>query len=63
MNVSPLRWLAVIPLVPAAPLLFFGLLWLAPVQLLVGLGLVLVGAALWRLLADEWNAWPFHARV
>ena len=63
MNVSPLRWLAVIPLVPAALFLFFGLLWLAPVQLLVGLGSVLVAAALWRLFAGEWNAWPFHPRA
>jgi len=63
MKVSPLRWLAVLPLVPAAPFLFFGLLWRAPLQLGVGLSLVLVGAALWRLFAGEWNAWPFHARA
>ncbi len=63
MKVSSLRWLAVIPLVPAAPLLFFGLLWLGVVQLLVGLGLVTTAAALWRLFAGEWNAWPFHARA
>ncbi len=63
MKFSPLRWLAVLPLVPAAPFLFFGLLWLAPVQLGVGLGLVLVAAALWRLFAGEWNAWPFRVRA
>lgn len=61
MKLSWFRWLAVIPLVPAAPFLFFGLAWLAPVQLLVGLGLILLAAVLWRVFAGKWNAWPFHA--
>ena len=34
------RWLALVPLVPAVPLLFFGIIWLAAVQLVSGLLLV-----------------------
>jgi hypothetical protein len=63
LKVSWLRWLAIVPLVPAAPLLFFGLLWFAVVQLVSGFLLVAVAAAVWRMFAGEWEAWPFGERT
>jgi hypothetical protein len=49
-----LRWLAVIPLVPAVPFLFFGIMWTAAVQLSVGLALVFIAVAIWRAFSGEW---------
>ena len=49
-----LRWLALIPLVPAGPLLFFGLAWTAPVQLSIGIALVAFAAAIWRAFSGTW---------
>ena len=63
MKLSWLRWLAVVPLVPAVPLLFFGILWFAVVQVVSGLLLVALAAAMWRLFAGEWEAWPFGERA
>ena len=60
MKLSWLRWLAVVPLVPAVPLLFFGILWFAVVQVVSGLLLVALAAAMWRLFAGKWEAWPFE---
>lgn len=48
-----LRWLVVVPLIPAIPLLFFALLWRSWVQLLVGLALVALASAVWILFADD----------
>ena len=42
-----------------ASLLFFGFIWLAAVQLVSGLLLVALAAAIWRVFAGEWEAWPF----
>jgi hypothetical protein len=61
MKLSSLRWLAIAPLIPAVPLLFFGLLWLGVVQLLVGALLVGAAATTWRLSAGQWAAWPFES--
>ena len=49
-----LRWLALVPLVPAGPLLFFGIVWTAAVQLTIGIALVFTAMALWRVFAGEW---------
>ena len=49
-----LRWLAFIPLVPAGPLLFFGILWTAPVQISFGIALVLAAMAIWRVFSGAW---------
>jgi hypothetical protein len=49
-----LRWLAFIPLVPAAPFLFFGIMWTAAVQLSVGIALMLTAVAIWRVFSGEW---------
>jgi hypothetical protein len=49
-----LRWLAFIPLVPAALFLFFGIMWTAAVQLSVGIALVMCAAAIWRVFSGEW---------
>jgi hypothetical protein len=55
-----LKWLAVLPLVPAGPLLFFGLAWFVPG--LFGLGLVFVAVAvlIWRAFAGEWPVARVH---
>jgi hypothetical protein len=53
-----LRWFALIPLVPAAPFLFFGLLWRAPVQVSVGVGLVFGAIVIWRVFS---GAWPLES--
>ncbi len=60
MKLSWFRWLAIAPLVPAVPLLFFGVLWFAVVQTVSGLLLVALAAAMWRLFAGKWEAWPFE---
>jgi hypothetical protein len=54
------KWLAVLPLVPAGPLLFFGLTWFVPG--LFGLGLVFVAVAVlvWRVFAREWPVVRAH---
>ena len=50
-----LRWLAFVPLVPAAPFLFFGLAWGTPLQVSVGIALVFVAglmhAIAWTIIA------------
>ncbi len=48
-----LRWLAVIPIVIAMPFLFFGVIWWAAVQSLVGLVLLAVAAGIWILFAED----------
>lgn len=48
-----LRWLAVVPIVVAVPLLFFGLIWQAVVQLVVGVGLLALAAGIWMLFAED----------
>ena len=48
-----LRWLAVIPIVIAMPFLFFGVIWWAGVQLIIGLVLLAVGAGIWILFAED----------
>jgi hypothetical protein len=53
-----LRWLALIPLVPAGPFLFFGILWTAPVQISVGIALVLTAMAIWRVFSGAWPLRP-----
>lgn len=55
-----LKWLGVLPLVPAGPLLFFGFAWFVPG--LFGLGLVFVAAAVlvWRAFAGEWPVIRVH---
>jgi hypothetical protein len=53
MRLSSLRWLAVLPIVLALPYLFFGILWTAAVQLVVGVLLVGVGVGMWIALADR----------
>jgi hypothetical protein len=63
MKLTWFRWLAVVPLVPAVLLLFFGILWFAVVQVVSGLLLVALAAAMWRLFAGEWEAWPFGERA
>jgi hypothetical protein len=60
MKRSWLRWLAVLPLVPGVPLLFFAVVWgLGVVQLVAGAVLLGVSAAIWRAGAGRWDAWPF----
>lgn len=49
-----LRWLALIPLVPAGPLLFFGIMWTAAVQLSIGIALLFTATAIWRVFSGEW---------
>ncbi len=49
-----LKWLAVLPLVPAGPLLFFGLAWFVPGLFGLGLAFVAVAVLVWRAFAQEW---------
>jgi hypothetical protein len=49
-----LRWLALILLVPAAVILFFGILWTEAVQIGLGFALMLTAAAIWRVFSGEW---------
>lgn len=44
-----LRWLALVPIVAALPLLFFGLLWFAAVQTLSGILLLILASTIWML--------------
>src|SRR5437870_220253 len=55
-----LKWLAVLPLVPAAPLLLFGLTWFAPGLIAAGLGFVAVGLLIWRAFAHAWPVVRLH---
>ena len=48
-----LRWLAVIPIAIAVIFLFFGVIWTELPQILVGLGLLAVGAGIWILFARD----------
>ena len=52
MRYTWLRWLAVVPMVFALPFLFFGLLWWDLI-ILVGVLLLVVGAGVWILFADD----------
>lgn len=49
-----LRWLALVPLAVAAPILFFGIMWTSVVQVAFGAALVLTATAIWRIFAGEW---------
>jgi hypothetical protein len=49
-----LKWLGVLPLIPAGPLLFFGLIWFVPGLVALGLAFVAVAALIWRAFAREW---------
>ena len=53
-RLEALKWLAALPLVPAAPLLFFGLSWFAPGLIAGGLAFVATALCVWRLFAREW---------
>jgi hypothetical protein len=55
-----LKWLAVLPLIPAAPLLLFGLAWGVPVLMAVGALFVAAAVAVWRLFAQRWPMAPSH---
>jgi len=55
-----LKWLALLPLIPAAPLLFFGLAWFTPGLFALGLGFVAVAILVWRAFAREWPVARLH---
>ena len=55
-----LKWLAVLPLVPAAPLLFFGLTWFAPGLMAAGLGFVCGAVVIWRVFSHAWPVARLH---
>jgi len=64
MNATPnrldnLKWLAVLPAVVAVPFLFFGLLWVAAVQLVVGIALGAAACIVWRGFS---GGWPWEGR-
>ena len=52
-RLAGLKWLAVIPIVIAVPILFFGLVWTEWSQALVGLALLALGAGIWMLFAED----------
>jgi len=59
MNAAPnrlhdLKWLALLPVVLAAPFLFFGLPWVAAVQLVVGIALAAAACIVWRAFSGGW---------
>ncbi|MEY2433186.1 MAG: hypothetical protein QOC92_2911 [Acidimicrobiaceae bacterium] len=49
-----LKWLAVLPLIPAGPLLLFGLTWFVPGLLAGGMAFVAVAFLIWRVFAQQW---------
>lgn len=53
MKLAWLRWLALIPILIALPLLFFGLIWQAVIQLVVGVALLALASGVWILFADD----------
>ena len=55
-----LKWLAVLPLIPAGPLLFFGLAWFVPGLFALGLAFVAGALLVWRAFAGEWPVARTH---
>jgi len=55
-----LKWLAVLPLVPAAPLLLFGLTWFVPGLMAAGMAFVVAALLIWRVLAQQWPVARLH---
>ena len=53
-RLDALKWLAVLPLIPAAPLLFFGLAWFVPGLMAAGMAFVAAALLIWRVFAQEW---------
>ena len=49
-----LKWLALFPLIPAGPLLLFGLTWGVFGLLAAGLAFVALSVVIWRAFAGEW---------
>jgi hypothetical protein len=49
-----LKWLAVLPLIPAAPLLFFGLTWGVTGLMAAGMAFVAAALLIWRVFAQQW---------
>lgn len=49
-----LKWLAVLPALLAAPLLFFGIAWTAAVQFTVGCALAGSACLIWRSTSGYW---------
>ena len=54
------KWLAVLPLIPACPLLFFGLAWFVPGLFALGLAFVAAALLVWRAFAREWPVARHH---
>jgi len=50
---ADLRWLALVPIVPAVLLIFFGFIWTALPQLLIGAGLLALAAIIWVVFATD----------
>ena len=51
---SNLKWVGAAAAVLGVVFLFFALLWTEWPQLLAGVGLLLLGAVLWRAFAGDW---------
>ena len=54
------KWLAVLLLIPAGPLLFFGLAWFVPGLFALGLAFVAAAVLIWRAFAQEWPVGRRH---